>query len=108
VATAGAIGLERRRRLRRRDGSRPSGLADGISERGEIVEARHGGVGLDIEADDLPAERGGEPVRMSVTEVVGVRLGVGGEGPDNSGGVRIDVRERRNRWSTARGLRAAS
>ena len=84
------------------------GLAHGVGERLEVVAAGAGRGGVDGEADDLPAARRREPLRVLGTQVVAVRFGVGGEGAENGGGVRVDVRQRRDGGTAASGARTAT
>src|SRR3954453_16031554 len=62
-------------RVGRRVGGRAGGLPDSIGERLEVVTARQGGGHVDVEPDDLPAEWCGQPLRVLLAQVVGVRLG---------------------------------
>src|SRR5256885_14552088 len=57
---------------------RPGGFAHGVGQCLEIVAVgRHRDV--DVEPDDFPAARRREPPRVLLAQVVGVRLGEGGE-----------------------------
>ena len=60
---------------------------------------------LALEPHDLPPARCGEPVGVLVAQVVGVRLGLGGERADDGGGVGVDVGERGHRELGAPGSR---
>ncbi|MCO5606194.1 hypothetical protein L7F22_060381 [Adiantum nelumboides] len=69
----------------------PARLAHRVGESGEVLAAVLGLGELALEPDDLPAARRGQAVRVRRAEVVGVRLGLRGERPDDGGGVGVDV-----------------
>src|SRR5690242_14793982 len=92
----------------RRGGRRAGGLSDRVGQRLEIVGADRRRTGLAVEPHDLPATRGGELRRVVLAQVVGVRLGVGGERADDGGRVGVDVGERGDGGATARGARASA
>ena len=94
--------------VRRRLGRGPSGLADRVGECLEVVAAGLHRAGVDVEPDDLPAAGGGEPTGVLLAQVVGVRLGIRRERPDDGGRVGVDVGERRHRGAAAGGPRAAA
>jgi hypothetical protein len=78
-------------RLRLRGARR--GIPDGVCERQEVIRpgllrgGRHG------QPQHFPATRNRQRVRVLFTEVVAVRLGIGGQRPQDGGGVRIHVRQ---------------
>jgi hypothetical protein len=91
----------------RRRHSRAGRLANGVREGLEIVRCRSRGLG-ELQPDDLPPERSGEPGRVARAQVVAVRLGVGGKRTEHRSGLCVDVRERCDRGLTARGAGATS
>ncbi len=48
------------------------------------------------QTEHIPPLRGGHPLRMDIAEVICVGLGVGGQRAEDSGLIRVDVRQRRN------------
>jgi hypothetical protein len=82
-------------------------LAYGLSEGQQIVAARLRGF-VDGEPDHLPAARRGQVPRMPLAQVVAVRLRLGGEWPENSRGVGIDIGEGGNGRPRAAGPRTPS
>lgn len=67
------------------------GFADGVRERQQIVRIVLGhGIG-EGQSHDLPSARDGQSFRMDGAEVVGVRLGVGGQRAEDGGGVTVDI-----------------
>ena len=84
------------------------GFADGVGECFEVVAGGPGGAGVDGEPDDLPAAGGGEALGVLGAQVVAVRFRVGGERSEDRGGVRVDVRQRRDGGTTARGARTTT
>ena len=86
---------------------RPSGLADRVGQRLEVVGTRGRCLRLTLDEDDSPAARHGEPVGMSGTQVVRVRLGIRRQGSENGGGLRVCVRQRRDGCPRAGRPRAA-
>lgn len=88
--------------------ARTRGLPHGIGEGLEIVcRPAEQDREIRLVTHDLPAARRGEPVGVPLAQVVAVRLGVGGERPDDGGPIGVDVGERRNGRDGARGARAA-
>jgi hypothetical protein len=88
--------------------SRTSRFADRVGKCLEIIAAGQHGVGITVEANDLPAARRGQPPGVLLAQVVGVRLRIGGQRAHNSGRVGVDVGERRDRRPAAGGPRAAA
>lgn len=84
--------------------ARPSGFSDGIGERFEVIAAGLECLRIGSDAHHLPAAWSGKPVGVHLAQVVTVRFGVGGKRADHSGGIGIDIRERRNRRLGARRL----
>jgi len=84
-----------------------SGLAHGLGEGQQVVAARLGGF-VDSQPDDLPAERRGQRPRMPPAKVIAVRLRLGGEWPEDSRGVGIDIGEGGNGRPRAAGPRTPS
>ena len=82
--------LPLRRFLRGRPGG---GLADGIGEGQEVIRARTGRRGRHRQPHDFPAAGDGERVGVLFAQVVAVRFGVSSEGSEDSGGVRVYVRQ---------------
>ena len=83
-------------------------LAYGVGQGFEVVAAGPRRAGVVGEPDDLPAARRGEPLGVLGAQVVAVRFGVGGERAEDGGGVRVDVRQRRDGGTAARGARTAT
>ena len=94
--------------VHRRLSRRPGGFANGVGECLEVVAVGEDGARVDIEADNLPAARHGQPAGVLFAQVVGVRLCVRGERADDRGRVGVDVSERRDRRPAAGGPRAAA
>lgn len=87
---------------------RAGGFAYGVGQGFEVVAAgarRAGPVG---QADDVPAARGGQALRVLGTQVVAVGFGVGGERAENCGRIGVDVRQCRDGRAAARGARTAT
>lgn len=87
---------------------RTTGLAHGVRQREQIVVA---GTDLDEvwrQAYDLPAARGGQPLRVLGAQVVRVRFGELRERAEHRRGVHVDVRQRGGRSGAARRARALS
>ena len=78
------------------------GLADRIGERLEVVGVRDRRRELADVAQDLPAARDGQPHRVLLAQVVGVRLGVAGQRADDRGQVGIGVGQGRDGGPGAR------
>jgi len=95
IVTLGWLGL-----LVARTGS----LSDGIGKRFEIIAAGLECFGIGGDAHHLPTAWSGEAVRVHLTEVVAVRLGVRSERADHRGGIGIDIGERGYRRLGARRL----
>lgn len=51
-------------------GERPGRLPNRLRERGEVVLTGKGRVRIDVETHDFPATRRGQPIGVSVTQVV--------------------------------------
>ncbi len=93
------------------DGDAPTSLTlaepvHGVGQREQVVGAGLGLLVLGGQPDDLPPARRREPRRVLGAQVVGVRLGVGGERAEDGGAVGVGVGERRARRLAAAGLRA--
>lgn len=58
-------------------------LANGVGERFEVIDAGIGELGVDVEPHHLPAPRRGQPVGVSVAQVIGVRFRVRRERSDD-------------------------
>ncbi len=85
----GAAFSGRRHRL----GGQGSSIADCISQCQEVVRARllrRGGHG---QAENFPATGNGEGIGVLLAEIVTMGLGVGGQRPEDCGGVGVDVRQ---------------
>jgi len=93
------LSVDGRDLLRPRSGSRR--LADRLGQRDQVVNAVRGRVELTVVPDQIPAPRGGQAARVLLAEVIRVRLGEGGQGPDDGGRFRIHIRQRRDRQSGA-------
>lgn len=91
-------------RLRGRGG--PGGFAHGVGKREQIIL---GGSTVDAqgEPDDLPPAWCRQPLGMLVTEVVGVRFGIGGQRTEHRRLIGVDIGERGHRAPLARGPRTA-
>ena len=87
---------------------RPGRLADGVGQRLEVVAAVANGTVVHRQPYDVPSTRRGEARGVLRTQVVAVRLGIGGKGTEDGGRVRVDVRQRRDGRTTARGPRTAT
>jgi len=94
-------------RDRLRVNGRPRRLTHSVRQRLKIIRCRAGRLG-DLQPDDIPAERRGEPCRVPGAQVVAMRLGVGRERAEHRRRLRIDVGERRNRRLTAGGPGASA
>jgi len=96
VAATADVAIDRLE-LGRRTRDRSSRLSHGVREGLEVVDTRNSTLSVDVQADDLPAARRGQAVRVALAEVVGVRLGVRRERSDHGRRVGIDISERRDR-----------
>lgn len=94
--------------LRRRALLRPGRFAHRVGECFEIVTARARRGRAVRQTDDLPAARSGQSLAVFRTQVVAMRLGVGGERAEDRGRVGIDVRQCRDSGTAARGARTAT
>ncbi len=74
-----------------------------LSECGEIVHRRFLFGEFAIVAHDVPAPRSGQPKRVPLAQIVGVRLVIRGQRAHHGGGVGIDEGERGNRRTCAPG-----
>jgi hypothetical protein len=68
-------------------GPRPGGLTDRVGQSQQIVMGRWWRHKVGREPDNLPAARGGEPLGVLGAQVVAMRLGVGGQRPEDGSGV---------------------
>jgi len=66
-------------------------LPDGIREGEQVVGRRRRRDVVTAEPHDLPAPWHGQPLGVLGAEVVGVRLGIRRERPEDDGGVAVDV-----------------
>lgn len=82
-ALGGRLWLRRARR----------GITDGVGEGQEVVRAGLLWGGRHSQPQNFPTARNGQRARMLFTEVVAVRLGVGGQWTEHGRGVRIHVRQ---------------
>jgi hypothetical protein len=105
VRSSDGVGRHRSRRVAP---GRTGRLPHGVGESLKIVTAGPGGPGIDGQPYDFPAARGSQPLGVLGTQVVTVRLRVGGERPENGGRIRVDVRERRDSGTAACGARTAT
>jgi hypothetical protein len=87
---------------------RPGRLADGVGERFEVVAGGPGRAGADGKTYDVPTAWGGQALGVLRAQVVAVWFGICGQGPEDGGRVRVDVRQRRDGRTTARGTRTAT
>ena len=87
---------------------RPGRLAHRVGKRFQVIAAGPGRSRAVEEADDLPAARGGEALRVLGAQVVAVGFGVGGERAEDRGRVGVDVRQRRDGGPAASGARTAT
>ena len=108
VATAADRGRSRRagRRSKGTLHRWPGRLANGVGERQQVVKTGTGLIGYIGQPHDLPPARSSEPLTVDGAQVVAVRLGVGGERPQHSGGVGVHVRQRRHGGAVAGGAAA--
>lgn len=95
--------LDPRRGLR----NLPRRLPDGVRERDEIIRAGCGGL-TDLEPDDLPTQRRGEPRGMSTAEVVRMGLRVRRKGSEHRSRIRIHVGQGRHGRLAAGGTRTTA
>jgi hypothetical protein len=72
----------------------PSGLADGLGQRDEVVGGGRWGLELALVPDEIPAAGRGEPAGMTLAQIVGMGFGKGGEGTHHRRGVHIDIGQR--------------
>ena len=70
---------------------RPARLSYRFGQRDQVVQANRRRVKLAFVADQIPATGRGQATRVSLAQVVRVRLGERGEGADHRGGVRINI-----------------
>ena len=84
------------------------GFSYGIGQGLQIITARACRGRTVRQTDDLPAAWSGQPLAVFRTQVVAVRLGVGGERAEDRGRVGIDVRQCRDSRAAARGARTAT
>ena len=108
AAPAGARGAPVSTACGSRGGAGPGGLADRVGERLEVVAVRTERVGVGASRSDLPAARGGQPLRVGHAQVVAVRLGVGRERAEDRRRVGVDVGERGDGRAAAGGARTAA
>jgi hypothetical protein len=78
---------------------RTGGFADGLGESDQVVGGGGWGCEVAVVADELPASGGGEAACVRLAQVVGVRLGEGGEGTHYGRGIAVDVGQRGDRLS---------
>ncbi len=83
----------------------PAGFTDCLGERGEIVDRGFRLSELTLVTDDVPAPRSGQPQRVPLAQVVGVRLAVGGQRAHHRSGIGVHESERGNRRVNAPGSR---
>src|SRR5674476_1320264 len=76
--------------------SGPTGFTHGIGKRQQVVLGGTGVRELRCEADGVPAPRHGQTLGVHGAQVVGVRLCVGCQRPQDSGLVRVDIGQCRN------------
>jgi len=74
-------------------GRQGRGIAHGIGQGQQVVGARLLRGGGHGEAQDFPAARNGEGIRVLLAQIVTMGLGVGGQRPEDCGGVGVDVRQ---------------
>src|SRR6266542_2081725 len=77
-------------------GARAAGLADRLGQRHQIVAAGWRWLEVAVIADQIPASWRGQPPGMLLAQVVGVRLGEGGQRTHDSGRVGIEEGQRRD------------
>lgn len=82
-------------------GTRAGGLADRVGECHQVVAARPGRVEFPVVAHEVPSTGGRQPTRVKLAQIVRMGLGERGERPDDSGGIGVDVGQRRDRGSGA-------
>jgi len=70
------------------------GLADRLGQRDQVVGARGRRFVITLVPHELPASRRGEPASVPFAQVIGVWLGVGGEGSDHRSRIGVDVGQR--------------
>jgi hypothetical protein len=70
------------------------GLADRLGQRDQVVAARGRRLVFTLVPHELPASRRCEPASMPFAQVIGVWLGVGGEGSDHRSRIGVDVGQR--------------
>ena len=87
---------------------RAGGLADRVREGEQVVVGGASRREVGDQPQHLPAARRGQPLGVPVAQVVGVRLGVGRERAEHCRLVGVDIGERRDRGTGARGARAAA
>ncbi len=74
-------------------GRQGSGVPDRVGQRQEVIRAwllrrgRHG------QAQNLPAPRDSERIRVLLAKIVTMRFGVGGQRTKDRRGIRVDVRQ---------------
>ncbi len=69
------------------------GFPDGVHQCGQLIGTGGAREGAKVEAEDFPAARGGQPLRVQLAQVIAVRLGVGCQRSQDGGGIGIYVRQ---------------
>jgi len=72
-------------------------FANGVGQRLKVIGVHHRRRELTGVAHYFPAPRNGEAHSVFFAEVIGVRFGGGGQWANDGGGVRVHVRQRRDR-----------
>src|SRR6478735_3459010 len=89
-------------------GHRAGGLADRVGQSQQIIGRGAPVHRVASEPEDLPAARRREAFAVRLAQVVGVRLGIGGQRAEDRRLVRVDVGQRRDRGSPAGRARTAA
>ncbi len=86
----------------------PASFTDSICQRLKVIGRGSRRILVDVQPDNLPAKRRGQPSRVAHAEVVAVRLGVGSQWSEHRSRLGVDVGEGGNGGLAARGTRTAT
>jgi hypothetical protein len=87
---------------------RSGGFTHKIGEGFKIIAAGLEHLSVDREPNHVPSARGGEPLVVDIAQVVTVRFRIASQRPNDSRGIGIHIRERRDCRTPAGGSRTVS